>query len=244
MVIWIKYTILVHFSSLIPKISMFTFAISCLTTSNLPCFTNLTFQVPMQYCSLQHWTLLLSPVTPTTGYCFCFGSIPSFFLEFFLHWSPVAYWAHTDLGNSSFSILSFCLFILFMVFSRQEYWAPVAVTACRAQARGAAPHPRSGAAAGRSYPAFEVRGKGRECQASTVQEYLKGATPTRPQGWQLGGVTPCPRSGGWMGTRGPGGAILCSRSGGEAVRRYPSSKVRNNGCALLEQRWRDTPCPR
>ena len=34
----------------------FTFAISCLTTSNLPCFMDLTFQVPMQYCSLQHQT--------------------------------------------------------------------------------------------------------------------------------------------------------------------------------------------
>ena len=53
---------------------------------------------------------------------FFFGSIPSFFLEWFLHWSPVAYWATTDLGSSSFSILSFCLFILFMRFSRQEYW--------------------------------------------------------------------------------------------------------------------------
>ena len=46
----------------------------------------------MQYCSLQHRTLPVSPVTFTTGYCFCFGSIPSFFLELFLHWSPVAYW--------------------------------------------------------------------------------------------------------------------------------------------------------
>ena len=71
----------------------------------------------MQYCSLQLQTLLLSPVTSTTGYCFCFGSIPSFFLELFLHWSPVAYWAPTDLGSSSFSVLSFCLFILFMWFS-------------------------------------------------------------------------------------------------------------------------------
>ena len=62
----------------------------------------------MQYCSLQHWTLLLSPVTSRTWYCFCFGSIPSFFLELFFHWSPVAYWAPTDLGSSSFSILSFC----------------------------------------------------------------------------------------------------------------------------------------
>ena len=88
---------------------MFTLAISCLATSNLPWFMDLTFQVPMQYCSLQHRTLLLSPVTSTTGYCFCFGSIPSFFLELFLHWSSVAYWAPTDLGSSSFSILSFCL---------------------------------------------------------------------------------------------------------------------------------------
>ena len=38
-------------------------------------------------------------------------------------WCPVAYWAPTDLGSSSFSILSFCLFILFMGFSRQEYWS-------------------------------------------------------------------------------------------------------------------------
>ena len=92
----------------------FTLAIFCLTTSNLPWFMDLTFQVPMQYCSLQHQTLLLSPVTSTAGYSFCFGSIPSFFLELFLHWSPVAYWAPTDLGSFSFSILSFCLFILFM----------------------------------------------------------------------------------------------------------------------------------
>ena len=101
----------------------FTLAISCLTTSNLPWFMDLTFQVLMQYCSLQHQTLLLSPVTSTSGYCFCFGSIPSFFLELFLHWSPVAYWAPTDLGSTSFSILPFCLYILFMWFSRQEYWS-------------------------------------------------------------------------------------------------------------------------
>ena len=89
---------------------MFTFAISCLTTSNLPWFMDLTFQVRMQYCSLQNQILLLSPVTSTTGYCFCFGSIPSFFLELFLHWSPVAYWAPNDLASSSFGILSFLPF--------------------------------------------------------------------------------------------------------------------------------------
>ena len=99
----------------------FTLAISCLTTSNLPWFMDLTFQVPMQYCYLQHRTLLLSPVTSTTGCCFCFGSVSSVFLELFLHWSPVAYWAPTNLGSSSFSALSFCLFILFTVLLRQEH---------------------------------------------------------------------------------------------------------------------------
>ena len=103
--------------------SMLTLAISCLTTSSLPWFMDLTFQVPMQYCSLQHWTLLPSPVTSTAGCCFCFGSLSSFFLELFLHSCPVAYWAPTDLGSSSFSVLSLCLFILFMEFSRLEYWS-------------------------------------------------------------------------------------------------------------------------
>ena len=42
--------------------SMFTLAISCLTTSNLPWFMNLTFHFPMQYCSLTHRTLLPSPI--------------------------------------------------------------------------------------------------------------------------------------------------------------------------------------
>ena len=102
---------------------MFALAISCLTTSNLPRFMDLTFQVPLQYRCLQHRTLLLSPVTSTTGWWFCFGSICSFFLELFLHSSLVAYWAPADLGSSFFSVLSFCLFISFMVFSRQEFWS-------------------------------------------------------------------------------------------------------------------------
>ena len=83
--------------------SMFTLAISCLTTSNLPWFMDLTFQVPILLLT----TSDLAPITSssTTGYCFCFGSIPSFFLELFLHWSPVAYWAPTNLRSSFFSIL-------------------------------------------------------------------------------------------------------------------------------------------
>ena len=57
-------------------------------------------------------------------------------------------------------------------------------------------------------------------------------------------ATPRPRSGSRMGARGPRGSLPRWRSGRAAVRRYPLSKVRSSGCALLEQPWRDTPHPR
>ena len=101
---------------------MLSLAISCLTTSNLPLFVDLTFQGPMHYCSLQNLTLLPSSVTSTAGCCFCFDSISSLFLELFLHWCPVAYWAPINLGSSSLCVLSFCHFMMFMGFSRQESW--------------------------------------------------------------------------------------------------------------------------
>ena len=81
----------------------------------------------MQYCSLQHWILFLSLAISTPGCYFLFGSVSSFLLELFLHSSPVAYWASTDLGSSSFSVISFCLFILFMGFSRQKSWSGLPV---------------------------------------------------------------------------------------------------------------------
>ena len=77
----------------------------------------------MQYFSLQQWTLLSPPDISTTGQCCHFGLAFSFLLELFLYSSSVAYWAPANLGSSSFSVLSFCLFILFMGFSRQEYWS-------------------------------------------------------------------------------------------------------------------------
>ena len=97
--------------------SMFALATSYLTTSKLPWFMDLTFQVPMQYCSLQHQTLFPSAVKSTTGHCFRFGfgSVSWFFLELFLHSSPVALWARINQRSSSFSGIFFCLFILFMV---------------------------------------------------------------------------------------------------------------------------------
>ena len=105
---------------------IFTHAISCLTTSNLPYFMDLTFQVPMQNLSLQHQILLSSPDTSTTDHCFLFGQAASLFLELLivvLHFSPVAYWTPSDLGISFFGVISFCLFIQFMGFSGLVYWS-------------------------------------------------------------------------------------------------------------------------
>ena len=89
--------------------------------------------------------------------------------------------------------------------------------------RGATARSKSGVVAKRSYPAFEVRGSGHECQAVMVQERLRGATPgprsgaaarrryptpeargggrqelphAQGQVWRPRGATPCPRSGG------------------------------------------------
>ena len=45
---------------------------------------------------------------------------------------------------------------------------------------------------------------------------------------------PATKDRGCAGAGGPRGAISRGRSGREAVRRYPSSKVRSSGCALLE----------
>ena len=94
---------------------------------------DLIFHIPMQYCSLQHWTLLPSPVTSTTG-CFfvclfvclfvffCFGSISSFFLELFLHWFQY-YMGHLLTWGVHLSVSSFCPFIVFKGVSRQEHWS-------------------------------------------------------------------------------------------------------------------------
>ena len=102
--------------------SMFTLAI-CLTTSNLACHGP---NVPGSYALLflQHQTLFSPPSTSTTGRCLHFGSASSFLLELFLCCSPGAYWAPTNRGSSSFSVISFCLFILFMEFSRQDAEEP------------------------------------------------------------------------------------------------------------------------
>ena len=101
----------------------FTLAISCLTTSNLPQFMDLTCQVPMQYCSL-----------------FTASDFPS--ITSHIHnWVLFLLWLHFNFsgvisplisssilgtyppGEFIFQCPMFCLFILFMGFSRQEYWS-------------------------------------------------------------------------------------------------------------------------
>ena len=74
----------------------------------------------MQYCSYSIRFYFSPQTTSTTRYCSCFGSAPSFLLELFLCSFPVVHWAPTDLESSSFSVISFCLFMVFMGFSRQE----------------------------------------------------------------------------------------------------------------------------
>ena len=73
---------------------------------------DLTFQVPIQYCSLQHQILLLSPDTSTTEYLIRFGPTASFILGLLviLCSSPVAYWTPSDLEDSSFGIISLAFY--------------------------------------------------------------------------------------------------------------------------------------
>ena len=80
----------------------------------------------MQYCFLQHQTLLSLPDTSTTECHFSFGPATSFFLELLviaLCSLPVAYWTFTDLSGLSSGVISFFLFRLFMGFLQQEYWS-------------------------------------------------------------------------------------------------------------------------
>ena len=63
----------------------------------------LIFQVPVQYCSLQHWILLSPPDISTTEHHFCFGPVILFLLELLVIAFcsfPVAYCMLSNLGSS------------------------------------------------------------------------------------------------------------------------------------------------
>ena len=101
--------------------SMFPLSIFCLTTSNLP-LMDLTFQVPMLCCSLQHQTLLHHQSQPHLGVVLLLAPslhsfwsyFPLFSISIFVTYQPEEF---------MFQCYIFLLFILFMGFSRQEYWS-------------------------------------------------------------------------------------------------------------------------
>ena len=100
--------------------SVFTLAICCLSTSSLPWFMDLTSQVPMQYCSWQ----LRTSITSHMHYRALFLLWLHLFI---LSWSISPLFFSSILGTYQpgefvFQCHIFCLFILFMGFSRQEYW--------------------------------------------------------------------------------------------------------------------------
>ena len=99
--------------------STFTLVI-CLTTLILPWFMDLTFRV---LCSIPLYSI---------GHFFYDQSHPQLGIVFALAPSLHSFWSYFPLisrsilgtyqpKESSFSILSFCFFLLFMGFSRQEY---------------------------------------------------------------------------------------------------------------------------
>ena len=94
-------------SWLIPKMLMFTLAISCLTMFNLPWFMDLTFQVLVQYCFLHHFTF--TPDRSITEH--------SFALVQLLH----SFWTWKSLSLVWFFATPWA--IQSMEFSRPEYWS-------------------------------------------------------------------------------------------------------------------------
>ena len=92
------------------------------------------------------------------------------------------------------------------------------------QPRGTTPHPRSRATAERSHPKSEARGGGREEQPHTRGQGGNWEEQPHAQGVVAGRVQ--------EGLEEPSHIEGQERGG----RRYPSSKVRSRGCALLEQR--------
>ena len=99
--------------------SKFTLTISCLPMSNLPWFMDLTFLVHI-FTAL-HFTFPTRLIHSWLSFLLW----PSHFIlsgaVTNCPCSPVAYWTPSDLGGSSSGGISFCLFLLFMGFSKQEY---------------------------------------------------------------------------------------------------------------------------
>ena len=100
---------------------MFTLAISCLTTPNLPWFMDLTSRFLCNVVLYSFQLFFHHQSHPQLGIVFALTqpllsvAISPFFSSSILGtYQP---------GEFTFSVISFCLLIVFMVFSRQEYWS-------------------------------------------------------------------------------------------------------------------------
>ena len=78
----------------------------------------------------------------------------------------------------------------------------------------------------RSYPTSEVRGGGRDCQAATVQEQPRGATPRPKSGTVAGRSYPRPSPGAAAETSNPTSKEWWLRGHRRAERSYSTFKVR------------------
>ena len=104
-----------------------------------------------------------------------------------------------------------------------------------AQATGATLRPRSGDATESARLQRHKSGQEELPKVRGLGQRPRRDT-TRPRSGEVAReATPHPRSSSCAGKGGPRGATPRSRSGGPAVRRYPSSEVRSSGCTLLEQ---------
>ena len=108
----------VHFISLIPSRSTSVFSISLLTTSTLPLFNVLTFHVPMLtlYLSII-WlsTVLFVPKLSIDVSPFGFRSSLENLFVTVEYPSPVVILKSSNLGDSFFDFIAFCMYIAIMV---------------------------------------------------------------------------------------------------------------------------------
>ena len=79
----------------------------------------------LNWCSISLYSIepcLYHQSHPQLGVVFALAPSLHSFWSYFSTDLHVAYWAPTDLGSSSFSVLSFCLFVLFMFWQNVVHW--------------------------------------------------------------------------------------------------------------------------
>ena len=83
MVIWVKFAHSNPFYFTVSHMSMFTLAISCLTTSNLPWFTDLTIQVPINIALYSIGPCFYHQSHPQLGVAFTLAPSLHYFWSYF-----------------------------------------------------------------------------------------------------------------------------------------------------------------